>query len=340
MPSSPEVSIIVPVHNNEEQVEAALKSCLAQTLENIEIICVDDASTDRSTDVIEAAQQADRRIRLLRLAVNSSPFQARRRGVQAALAPYVLFLDGDDELLPGAAEKTLRRAQELNSDLVGFGIDVVAASRDSVADFERRLQPRYAELSHEAVLPGLFPPEGPVQMQVWRYLFRTELVRLAYSRLPGTLRLYRADDLPISFLAAAAARQYSSVPDKLYRYHFQRGPSGRRVETTDQFAFYLHSIDALDALTQIVRQQAAHGGSSGETLLASYEAAKLTVIGNVVKYLPGLENPSLAASCLEVLHQRVSEQDTVRAMEQRSSGPQPQTAPEIQPLTGSTQQLR
>ncbi|WP_022872426.1 glycosyltransferase family 2 protein [Nesterenkonia alba] len=102
----PRVSIVIPVFNDEEFVGRALDSCINQTLEDIEIICVDDASTDSTVSVIESYQRHDSRIHLIRQQTNLSAFQARRAGIMAAQSPYVLFLDGDDELATTAAEVT------------------------------------------------------------------------------------------------------------------------------------------------------------------------------------------------------------------------------------------
>ncbi|GAA1812875.1 glycosyltransferase family 2 protein [Nesterenkonia flava] len=319
MSGTPEVSIIVPAWNNEAEVGAALESCLAQTRRTLEVVAVDDGSTDATAEVIRRYQGQDSRIRLLSHPSNRSPFQARRTGVFAARAPYVLFLDGDDELAPSAAEVTLEKSWREGSDLVGFAAEVLTPTGTRDSSFEARMTPRHETLVGDAIVPGLFPPVRPVQMQLWRALYKTELLRWAYTRMPATLELYRADDLPILFFASAAARLYTSVPDRLYRYHFQRGGSGQRVESVDQFDFYLSSLDALEYMTPAVDRLAAGTHAGSMDLRRSYEAARLTVIGNLLKYLPGTERSDLAERCLARLHARVSEQDTVRAAAQNGS---------------------
>ena len=92
MSSSPRVSIIIPLFNDEDFVATALQSCLAQTLVDIEIICVDDASTDATVEIVEEIRRRDARVRLIRQPENRSAFQARRVGIEAANAPYILCL--------------------------------------------------------------------------------------------------------------------------------------------------------------------------------------------------------------------------------------------------------
>ena len=118
MPTAPRVSIVIPLFDDVETVAAALESCLAQTLDEVEIICVDDASTDGTADVVERFQKRDSRIRLLRHSRNVTALQARRAGVIEAAAPHVLFLDGDDELLPDAAPVSYTHLTLPTSDLV------------------------------------------------------------------------------------------------------------------------------------------------------------------------------------------------------------------------------
>lgn len=103
----------------------ALDSCTRQTLSEIEIIVVDDASTDDTVAIVRERAAADGRIRLITHEANRSAFQSRRDGVRAATAPHLMFLDGDDELVADAAAVALGHAQETGAELVQFGIDVV-----------------------------------------------------------------------------------------------------------------------------------------------------------------------------------------------------------------------
>lgn len=90
------VSIIIPCYNRPETLRNTLEKCWQQTLQDIEIICVDDGSTDETPEMIESFRQADPRIRLLRLASNGGPGLARNAGLKIAVGEYVAFLDSDD----------------------------------------------------------------------------------------------------------------------------------------------------------------------------------------------------------------------------------------------------
>jgi O-antigen biosynthesis protein len=102
----PTVSVVIPVFNRPEAVRRAVGSVLAQTCQDFEIIVVDDGSTDATPASIAAF--ADRRITMVRHERNRGGSAARNTGIRAGTAPFVAFLDSDDEWLPTKLERQLR----------------------------------------------------------------------------------------------------------------------------------------------------------------------------------------------------------------------------------------
>lgn len=96
----PLVSVIVPVHDLADCVERCLDSLLAQTVENFEVICVDDASTDHSSEILHRYTQKDARVRVIHLPQSEGPSVARNKGVEEARGNLVSFVDGDDFVSP------------------------------------------------------------------------------------------------------------------------------------------------------------------------------------------------------------------------------------------------
>ena len=90
------VSVIVCCYNVEKYVEEAVQSVMSQTYPNIEIVCVDDASTDLTLSILEELACEDTRIKIVRHLTNQSLTAVRASGLQAANGERVLFLDGDD----------------------------------------------------------------------------------------------------------------------------------------------------------------------------------------------------------------------------------------------------
>ena len=90
------ISIVIPVGDVAPYLRQCLASALGQTLREIEVVCVDDASRDGSLAILEEHARRDARLRLLRHATVQSASQARKDGVLAAKGEFVMFLDGDD----------------------------------------------------------------------------------------------------------------------------------------------------------------------------------------------------------------------------------------------------
>lgn len=309
--AQPRVTVVVPVFNDEAAIRGALDSAISQTLSQIEIVVVDDVSTDRTPEIVAEYAARDTRIRFIRQPENMSAFQARRAGIFAARAPYVLFLDGDDELDPRAAETSLAEAEAKQADLVQFGVQIIYPDGSSGSSWETRLQPKHAELVGEDILAQLFPPGAPAAGQLWKYLFRTEVLRAAYEQLPADARFYRANDFPIAYLAAVNAKRYVSIPAKLYRYFWRRGASALAATSVEAIEFQVSAIDSFDSTTKAVRE-AAYRHSNPQILLDSHASARATIVGNVMKWMLTAVDPKLFRIAVDCMRRRVSKVDMVR----------------------------
>ncbi len=111
------VSVIMPVYNAAAHLEAAVQSVLCQTLQDLELILVDDGSTDGSAVICDAAAAADRRVRTVHQS-NAGICAARNRGLELAAGEYVSFCDDDDALLPDFLATAFAAAKENDADLI------------------------------------------------------------------------------------------------------------------------------------------------------------------------------------------------------------------------------
>ena len=113
------VSIIVPIYNVEDYLENCILSLIHQTMENIEIILVDDGSGDNSGTICDKAQKKDDRIKVIHQP-NQGVSVARNTGIEAAKGEWITFVDGDDWAAPELCEKAVTYAEEKNADVVIF----------------------------------------------------------------------------------------------------------------------------------------------------------------------------------------------------------------------------
>ena len=115
---SVDVSVIMPLYNAKDYVKLTVDSILNQTLTNLEIVIVDDCSTDGSLNLCRELYGHDARVRILQQPQNMGAGAARNAGIQAASGDYIALVDSDDELLPDTLGKMLETAQKYNADIV------------------------------------------------------------------------------------------------------------------------------------------------------------------------------------------------------------------------------
>ena len=114
----PKVSILVPIYNVEKLLPRCLDSIIGQTMTNIEIILVNDASPDNSLKIAQEYATRDSRIRIIDKSVNEGPMMARQSGINAARAEWVFFLDSDDYIPLNTIERLYKVATSANADIV------------------------------------------------------------------------------------------------------------------------------------------------------------------------------------------------------------------------------
>ncbi len=111
------VSVIIPVYNVENYLRACLKSVQNQTLEEFEVICIDDGSLDKSGEILEEYSKRDTRFRVYHQQ-NSGVSATRNRGVELANGEYIKFVDSDDTIAPQTLEKCYKMAKDEDADIV------------------------------------------------------------------------------------------------------------------------------------------------------------------------------------------------------------------------------
>ena len=117
---NPYISVIIPIYNSELELFSLHKSIQDQSLKNIEIIYIDNNSTDNSTFIIEKFQKRDNRIILLKNKGNKGPFYSRNKGAIFAKGEYIQFIDSDDTLYGNLLEKVYLTAKLKNIDIIQY----------------------------------------------------------------------------------------------------------------------------------------------------------------------------------------------------------------------------
>ena len=214
----PQVSIVVPVYNVERYLSYCLDTLRAQTLRDIEIICVNDGSTDRSAAIARAHAKLDSRVRVLEKE-NGGLSSARNAGIEASRGTYIMFVDSDDYLAENACETVLEAFEGSDVDIVTFGAYCVPekASNDWL---DRVLAPRdkvYAGFSEELLFAESSRPFA------WRTAVRKDFLDENHIRFDENVPF--GEDQVFHFDIYPLAHATALISDKLYYYRLSRKDS-------------------------------------------------------------------------------------------------------------------
>ena len=209
------VSVIIPVFNLESYIERCLRSVTGQSYQALEILVIDDGSTDRSAQIVERLAGQDDRIRLIRQE-NAGVGAARNRGIEAATGRYLTFVDGDDYLSRNYIRRYVARMKQTGASLLIGGIDFVTEEGKVIS----RLTPdRYIRFEHE---------EWPMRIAaVCSHFYLRELWTESGMRFSETRE--RGEDFPIALYFAATCSRIDVLESSGYHY-VQRRSSATHLE--------------------------------------------------------------------------------------------------------------
>lgn len=210
MPSSPQVSIIMPCFNAAATVERAIASVLAQTFTDFELFVVNDASTDNSVELVNALVDAtgDARVTLIDMPRNVGPSGVRNEALRAAAGTFVAFLDSDDEYLPGFLAHHVG-ALGTDFDISMAGHVVV---RPDGSESTRHSAFVGQSTGHEAVRAAMLDEILPF---AWDKVYR----RTLFDDVAFPEGSTRFEDMTINILLDSRARKVTSSPIPLNRYY-------------------------------------------------------------------------------------------------------------------------
>ncbi len=144
----PKVSVIVPVYNSQNSLRKCLDSLLNQKLQDIEIICVNDGSTDNSLKILEEYAQKDFRIRILNQK-NSGAGTARNMGIKNARGQYISFVDSDDFVSPAIYIFTIPMAEKFDADCIQYDYKIL----DEYQKLIKKVYQKNEYLKRNIILP-------------------------------------------------------------------------------------------------------------------------------------------------------------------------------------------
>ncbi len=232
------VSIIIPIYNVCEYIEECLNSAMKQTLCDIEILCIDDGSTDGTNEIVRKYAEKDRRIRLFCNNVNKGVSNARNLGIKNASGEYIYFLDSDDMLEITAIEELYYLALKDNLDGILFDAQVIYDNeilKDKFKDYKGHRKYKYKEIQEGQELFSQFIYNDEWSASVCRQFWNRKYI-LSYN-LHFIEGIIHEDEL-FSFLTLMCAKRIV-VLDR--EYHIRRFRNNS-IMTTEKTIKNVHGI--------------------------------------------------------------------------------------------------
>lgn len=254
--AEPFVSIIIPVYNVEEFIEQGMDTLIQQTMRNIEIIAVDDGSTDRSLEILNGYAARDSRVRVF-TQQNKFAGAARNLGLSHARGEYVIFLDSDDFFARSLCEDAYFMGKVTNADVVLFGAKHYNHTTGQYKEAKwlnnAFLAPKKQPFDYRDCPDTLYRLTTPAP---WTKMFRREFVQRAGLQFQ---HIQNANDLFFTYSALAMAERIVTLDKPLVYYRVGLQTNLQTTKKKYPFCFYeayrawhdkLVELNALDVVRQ------------------------------------------------------------------------------------------
>ena len=239
--TTPFLSVIIPVHNAEQYLETALDTVQNQNFSDIEIICINDASTDSSEEILTLRALQDSRLKIININGHNAGI-ARNTGLANAQGKYILFLDSDDFLEPGTFNDLHDIALANDLDILLFGGRRYDQAKQELAP---KIEFVRADLAPSGVFEATDAPINLFQLTTpapWNKLYKRSVLK---SNELEFQTLANAEDLYFSLSALALSKRIMAIDGDYIRYRVNTG--GENIETRKKET-PLCFFEALEAL--------------------------------------------------------------------------------------------
>ena len=246
----PEISVVVPVYNVEKYLKQCLDSILVQTFSNIEIICVNDGSTDNSRKILEEYKNKDSRIKIVDKK-NGGLSSARNAGMKVAVGEFISFIDSDDWIEPTMLEKLYESMTTHNTDITICAVHQFDEQKQKNDDSNKYYTLEYFDesfdnkvFSYEDVRPFIMD----VCVMAWNKLYRRSHIDECQAEFPDGLIF---EDGPFFFSIFFKTKRVSIVRDFLYNYRINR--TGSIIQKAGKK--FLDVIDVVELMFNSIKNE-------------------------------------------------------------------------------------
>ena len=218
---TPDISVIIPVNNVEKYLKRCLDSILTNTYKNIEVICIDDGSTDNSWNILKFYAAKDKRVKIMQQ-INKGPSAARNKGLDIARGKYISFVDSDDFISFNAYEILMLVAEKYKLDITIFGAN--AFPQNNVPEWINNIINTKYKFYENCNGSRIVFQEPSCRPFLWmHFIKRTLFEKPTRLRFDETMKL--GEDQLLQLQYVPRAQNIMVIEDKLYNYRISRSGS-------------------------------------------------------------------------------------------------------------------
>nr|WP_246389780.1 glycosyltransferase family 2 protein [Halomonas cerina] len=222
--------MIVPAYNVEDYINGCVESLVHQSHPDLEIIVVNDASTDKTSGAVLEGFTRDSRVRLIDLEHNVGVHAARARGIREARGRFIGFVDSDDKVAPHMVERLFEVAQAHHADIVVCGAEKVSESGESLG---RKVRFTHSFARHHHLLEAFCSRQYGSGV-LWNKLYKAELIK-KHGTIPLDRKVDASEDYVVNVGCFSEATCVATVADTLYFYLIRADSASRNEDKARHF---------------------------------------------------------------------------------------------------------
>jgi CDP-glycerol glycerophosphotransferase len=243
MSAAPWISVVLPVHDVQQDLAQCLDSVLRTPAADVEVIAVDDASADGSGQILDARAALDPRLRVVHLAANAGPGNARNTGLELAGGEYVWFIDGDDLVPDGALDVVAKRLGDEHPDVLLIDYESLYPDGRTAPSPGRAM---LREAPRESQTLAQQPQLINLTMTSWSKVLRRGFLQQLGVRFPAGIH----EDVPVTCAALLRARRISVLDQVCYQYRRVRPGSFMATTSSEHLAIFTAYQQVFDFLSK------------------------------------------------------------------------------------------
>lgn len=223
----PKISVIIPVYNVEKYLEQCLDSVINQTLEDIEIVCIDDKSPDGSSLILKEYAQKDKRIKIIENEENKGTGCSRNIAISQAKGDYIMLLDADDWFEKDACEKAYNQINKNDDDIVFFNYTDTYEYNKSPKkrNYTNKMYKQYG--NNSVTFSQVDKNLNFLGSYHWSAIYKKEFLIRNNVKYTDSIN---CEDIPFRIKAIVNADKISVMEDCLYNYRIiQKHPKTREL---------------------------------------------------------------------------------------------------------------